>query len=102
MISKTNLEEAAKKSGHAGLYATFKSYYDEDEDQNVDKGYWGQVNDEEMMEEEEEMIQEEEEPIEQFGWFISESPKSIYKPYFLIIKALPVVRMAKQVRFVYI
>ncbi len=59
MINKSNLEEAAKKSGHAGLYATFKSYYDEDEDENIDKGYWGEINDEDMVEEEEEEIEEE-------------------------------------------
>ena len=39
------------------MYATFKSYYDEDEDENIDKGYWGEINDEDMVEEEEEEIE---------------------------------------------
>lgn len=33
----------------------------------MDKGYWGEVNDEELIEEEEEMIQEEDQEMEQFG-----------------------------------
>ena len=44
VINKTNLEETAKKLGQPGLYATFKSYYEEDEEEFIDKGYWGEVN----------------------------------------------------------
>ncbi len=42
-----------KKIGHAGLYATFRSYYDEDKEDTIDKRYWGEVDDEMMVEEDE-------------------------------------------------
>ncbi len=29
--------------GQPGLYATFRTYYEDDEEEHVDKGYWGQV-----------------------------------------------------------
>lgn len=44
MINKTNLEETAKKLGQPGLYATFKTYDGEEEEELIDKGYWGEIN----------------------------------------------------------
>lgn len=41
VINKTNLEETAKKLGQPGLYATFKTYNEDDEEEYIDKGYWG-------------------------------------------------------------
>ena len=43
MINKSSLEECARKLGQPGLYATFRTYYEDDEEEHVDKGYWGQV-----------------------------------------------------------
>lgn len=44
VINKTNLEETAKKLGQPGLYATFKTYDGEEEEELIDKGYWGEIN----------------------------------------------------------
>lgn len=53
MINKSSLEECARKLGQPGLYATFRTYYEDDEEEFVDKGYWGQVaHVEEVLEEE--------------------------------------------------
>lgn len=30
--------------GQPGLYATFKTYHEEDEEEYIDKGYWGEIN----------------------------------------------------------
>lgn len=43
VINKSSLEETARKLGQPGLYATFRTYYEEDTEDLVDKGYWGQV-----------------------------------------------------------
>jgi hypothetical protein len=44
VINKTNLEETAKKLGQPGLYATFKVYNEEIEEEYIDRGYWGEIN----------------------------------------------------------
>lgn len=38
------MEETAKKLGQPGLYATFKTYNEADEEEYIDKGYWGEIN----------------------------------------------------------
>lgn len=63
IINKQGLEEVARKLGQPGLYATFRTYYEEEEEEFVDKGYWGQITNLDDVNEdmEEEWQQEEEE-----------------------------------------